>query len=228
MSDDPRRSLPIGIIAAVSSAAVAVGAGVAWWNAGQSPAPTPSPSPVVVSPSVAPSVAPSPSPTASVVPQSPTAQPSVSANPSPPIDRGLQLYWLKDTGTRFVMAGQPAKPTTSNDPEAIVRSTIEQLLNSSPIDTNLSSAIPPNTRLLGLTVSPEGVRVNLSAEFTSGGGTAAMTGRLGQIVYTATTLTPGASVWISVEGQPLTVLGGEGIEVSQPMTRAAFDRQFAP
>ncbi|TAD78719.1 MAG: spore germination protein [Oscillatoriales cyanobacterium] len=228
MSDDPRRSLPIGIIAAVSSAAVAVGAGVAWLSAGQSPAPIPSPSPVVIAPSASPSIAPSPSPTAAAAPQSPTAQPTVSAAPSPPIDRDLQLYWLKDTGTRFVMAGQPAKPATSNDPEAIVRSAIEQLLNSSPIDTNLSSAIPPNTRLLGLTVSPEGVRVNLSAEFTSGGGTAAMTGRLGQIIYTSTTLNPGASAWISVEGQPLTVLGGEGIEVSQPITRAAFDRQFAP
>ena len=53
-----------------------------------------------------------------------------------------------------------------------------------------------------------------------------MTGRLGQIVYTATTLNPNSKVWLSVAGKPLTVLGGEGLEIPQPITRSIFDREF--
>ncbi|XGV87179.1 MAG: GerMN domain-containing protein [Limnothrix sp. BL-A-16] len=228
MSDRPRRNLPISLVAAVGSTAVAVGAGVAWWNASTAPTPTPSPSAATTIPSPSPSVAASvaPTPPPSAVPQSPKATPAPAA--TAPIAEQSQVYWLKDTGTHFVMAGQPAKTVASSEPDEVLRGAIEQVLAGQPTDNNLSSAIPTNTKLLDVMIAPEGVRVNLSSEFTSGGGSASMMGRLGQIVYTASTLNPAAKVWILVEGQPLTVLGGEGLEVPQPIDRATFDRQFKP
>lgn len=37
---------------------------------------------------------------------------------------------------------------------------------------------------------------------------------------------PGARVWISVEGRALEVLGGEGLMIDQPLTRASFVPSF--
>jgi spore germination protein GerM len=53
-----------------------------------------------------------------------------------------------------------------------------------------------------------------------------MVGRVGQVVYTATTLNPNAKVYIEVNGKPLEVLGGEGVEIEQPMTRESFKKEY--
>jgi len=91
---------------------------------------------------------------------------------------------------------------------------------------NLTSAIPENTKLMSLTVKEDGIHIDLSSEFTTGGGSASMIGRLGQIVYTASSLNPNVNVWINVDGKPLDILGEEGLMVEQPMTRDIFIVSF--
>ena len=53
-----------------------------------------------------------------------------------------------------------------------------------------------------------------------------MIGRLGQVVYTATTENPDAPVWITVEGKKLEVLGDVGVEIRQPITRQTYNQDF--
>ncbi|MFN7850861.1 MAG: GerMN domain-containing protein, partial [Dolichospermum sp.] len=88
------------------------------------------------------------------------------------------------------------------------------------------TTIPQGTQLLGLKAENNDIHVNLSANFTTGGGSTSMMGRVGQVVYTATSLNPKAKVYIEVNGKPLEVLGGEGVELQQPLTRESFQKNY--
>jgi spore germination protein GerM len=79
---------------------------------------------------------------------------------------------------------------------------------------------------LGLKAENNDIHVNLSANFTTGGGSTSMMGRVGQVVYTATSLNPKAKVYIEVNGKLLEVLGGEGVELQQPLTRESFQKNY--
>lgn len=88
------------------------------------------------------------------------------------------------------------------------------------------STIPPSTKLISTTVKADGIHIDLSKEFETGGGSTSMLGRLAQILYTATERNTTARVWITIEGKQLKTLGGEGIEVKQPLTRQSFQQDF--
>jgi spore germination protein GerM len=79
---------------------------------------------------------------------------------------------------------------------------------------------------LGLKAENNNIHVNLSENFTTGGGSTSMMGRVGQVVYTATSLNPQAKVYIEVNGKLLEVLGGEGVELQQPLTRESFQKNY--
>lgn len=87
----------------------------------------------------------------------------------------------------------------------------------------LSTAIPSDTRILRLAVEGDMVILDLSAAFAAGGGSAAMMGRLYQVLYTVTQPTPIKRVALYLEGEPLTALGGEGVLVDHPWRRADHD-----
>jgi spore germination protein GerM len=108
------------------------------------------------------------------------------------------------------------------------------LLLSSAFSRLFSSAgqnasVPTNTRLLSLQVEQDGVYIDLSREFTIGGGSTSMINRVTQVVYTATSLNPNAQVYISIEGQKLddgNPLAGEGLMVSYPTSRQQMALDF--
>jgi spore germination protein GerM len=195
-----RRTLPI--IIGLSTFALATTGGIVWWTSRYVPAPVSS----------------VPSPTAPAL-QSP--QPQAQQNPA---QQSIQIYWLKANGNDVELT--PSSITVaSGQPDAVLKAAFDQLLKGSA-ETNLTSTIPAGTQLRNLEVKEDGVHVDLSQAFTSGGGSTSMIGRAAQVIYTASTLDPKANVWISVEGEPLEVLGGEGLELSQPITRTEFEQNF--
>ncbi|WP_088243102.1 GerMN domain-containing protein [Calothrix rhizosoleniae] len=201
MSEQRSNRISSGVIAAVSAAVVAASGGVALftWNSSQSP---PQDNP----------------------PQS-TQKPSPDGTSRPNQQQDASIFWLKDNGTNLELVSQSLKISNGDKPNQILEKAFQTLL-AGPTEGTGSTTIPRGTKLLSLKQENDTIYVNLSPAFTSGGGSASMMGRLGQVIYTATSLNPNAKVYIQVDGKKLKVLGGEGVEVDQPMTRTAFKQNY--
>ncbi|QUS61004.1 GerMN domain-containing protein [Synechocystis sp. PCC 7339] len=145
-------------------------------------------------------------------------------NPDMAVPGQAQIYWLNNNDTAIAFVPQNIPPN-SDPPEVQTERALKTLLAAPDSDI---SAIPPNTSLLSLTKTATGINVDLSAQFTAGGGSQSMIARLGQIIYTATSTDPNLPVRLLVEGEPLTVLGGEGLMIAQPITRKQFETDFMP
>ncbi|MFB2982619.1 GerMN domain-containing protein [Microseira sp. BLCC-F43] len=155
--------------------------------------------------------------------------PTPSAVVQPEQQQTAQVYLVAAQDNKIHLVGRPVASTKTGNqnPKQSLEEAFNRLLSGSTgADAGVSSSIPQGTKLRSLAVKNDTVSVDLSQEFTRGGGTASMQSRLGQVIYTATSLNPKAKVYISVEGKPLTELGGEGLTIDQPMTRQSFDADF--
>lgn len=166
------------------------------------------------------------SPTSMAPSAAPTAPPSGETTDRPMAATEAQVYWLRSTGKKLELSPVKLTIETGNTPSEKLTATVERLLKG-PANKDVTSSIPDGTKLNSLKVEQDGVHIDLNKVFTSGGGSTSMQGRLGQVIYTASSLNPTEPVWISIDGEPLAVLGGEGVEVSQPMTRTDFKKGFS-
>lgn len=162
----------------------------------------------------------SPQPISQTIPNTPNIPKN---SPISAQTENLEVYWLDNN---LQLVATPVSIQKANNKETSLENLFKVLLAGKP-EGNNGTTIPDGTKILSLKVAKDGIHLNLSPEFLSGGGSDSMTGRLGQIIYTATSLNPDAEVWIDVNGQPLEELGGEGILVEQPMTRKLFQESFA-
>jgi spore germination protein GerM len=111
------------------------------------------------------------------------------------------------------------------DPAAPAKPTLEALLaGPTDGDGDRTTAIPEGASLLGVSIDGDGIlTADLSQEFTSGGGSLSIKLRAAQIVYTATQFPTVKGVLFAVEGEPVETLGGEGLIVDRPQTRADYE-----
>ncbi|NCJ05813.1 spore germination protein [Synechococcales cyanobacterium C] len=177
------------------------------------PEPPPEPPVTPVEPGVTP-------PEVEDPPEDPSTQ-----DPAP--QNQVSVFWLRYTeeSAELMPAAITLDSPALTEAEQL-RAAIDRLLQG-PANADVSSEIPNGTQLRAIRVETDGVHVDLSSEFTSGGGSASMQGRLAQIIYTASALDPDEPVWLSIDGEPLTVLGGEGLVIDQPTTRQLFQENFS-
>ncbi|MGB3534090.1 MAG: GerMN domain-containing protein [Microcoleaceae cyanobacterium] len=199
----PERKSPVAIVCGVCAVVLALTAGVAWW--------TLSTRQTQLLPNI--------------------NQQTLSPTPSDPSQQTLSeqtvnVYWLQPDPTgQLQWVPTPVVLNTENNPSAILAAAFDRLL-AQPESDEFYSEIPPQTQLLSLRAEGEDIYLDLSSDFAAGGGSFSMIGRLGQVIYTATSLDPQGNVWLSMDGKPLELLGGEGLEIAQPMTRDLFETEF--
>ncbi len=92
---------------------------------------------------------------------------------------------------------------------------------------HLDTVIPAGTVVNGVTIAGGVATVDLSGFFGSGGGSVSMQGRVAQVVYTLTQFPSVTGVNFKLDGQPITTLGGEGVVLDHPQTRADWE-PFTP
>jgi hypothetical protein len=182
--------------------------------------------PATTSPSI---VVPSAEPTGG---ETPSDQPTGSVGPSASPSGGtttVRAYFFLGSFTHPaglvpVLREIPATP-------AVATAAINALIDG-PNATEMGArpamytTVPDGTRLLGLTIKDGVATVNLSQEFGSGGGSASVLGRLGQVVYTLTQFPTVHSVTFELDGQPATVFSGEGVILDHPVGRADYTDQL--
>lgn len=112
--------------------------------------------------------------------------------------------------------------------EQVGAAAMKALLEGPTADEKLAgmvSSVPEGTTFLGLNVENGVATVDLSKEYESGGGSMSMFMRLAEVVFTLTQFPTVEGVDFKLDGQPIDVLGGEGIIIDHPMSRTDFEDQ---
>jgi hypothetical protein len=107
----------------------------------------------------------------------------------------------------------------------VARTAVEALVagpNRSEVAAGLATALPPDSLVLGLTIDGGLATVDMSLEFEAGGGSASILGRLAQLVYTLTEFDNIDRVRLLIEGKAVEFFSGEGVIVTEPLTRADY------
>ena len=107
-------------------------------------------------------------------------------------------------------------PTVDGTPIKFVITALIDGPKPEEVQLGVYSEIPVGTRLLSIVEAPEGVYINLSKHFDTGGGTDSIYKRIFQLIKTAKYNTT-KPVYLLIENQPVEVLGGEGIMITQPL-----------
>ena len=150
--------------------------------------------------------------------------------PTPASPAEVTVYFTKSKGSNTVTEGvvrplpRPVASASNHDATRIRRLhyAIESLLAGPTNDESLQgfySEIPKGTQLLGIEEKDGQLHVNLSRQFTSGGGSNSIKQRVAELTQTIISSGNGKQpVLVDVEGQKLEIAGGEGLELDQPVT----------
>jgi germination protein M len=170
-----------------------------------------------------------PDPDPTPTPTSPPADPDPDEASEDTTMRAVRLYFVAPGGGTpgradpFLVSVQREIPST----EGIATATLRELIDGpstadEALIDGIATSVPADTLLLGVHIEDGLARVDLSREFEAGGGSFSMFSRLAQVIYTTTQFPTVDEVQFMLDGRPVTVFSGEGIEIDGPGSRADF------
>ena len=181
------------------------------------PAETAQPSVVLGSPDVTPGASPDAS-------ESPSPSNGPSASPAGTTIVRAYFFLAGPQGSAGIVPVLREIPATTGVAKAAMTALLAGPNGKEAAATpGISTTIPAGTQLLGLSINNGVATVDLSREFESGGGSASVLGRLGQVVYTLTQFPSVKSVLFEVEGREVHAFGGEGAVLDGPVGRSDYD-----
>lgn len=133
----------------------------------------------------------------------------------------------------YLVRGERVAPVRRLVPHtrAVARAALAALLRGPTADERrrgYRTAVPAGTSLRGVVLSGGVATVDLSRRFESGGGSLSMLLRVAQVVHTLTQFPSVERAAFELDGRPVGAIGGEGVIVSPPVGRKAFEGQAPP
>lgn len=131
----------------------------------------------------------------------------------------IPVYFVKTLNKDSKLV--PVQRSVIKTEKLVVNIALKELLdgpNAQEKAKGYLTEIPEGTKLLGIQDGKDGVIINLSRDFESGGGSESMVLRLKQLIYTATENTD-KPVYLELNGNRVKYIGGEGVEVPQPLKK---------
>jgi len=149
------------------------------------------------------STATTPTPTPTTVPVSTTVPPA-------PVERVVVATYFSRDG--ILAAGSRA--VAKNDAARLAVAAVIDGPNPDELTARYTSAIPSGTTLRSVSIDQRKATVDVSAAYTTGGGSLSMRLRVAQIVYTLSRLGVADSVRFLIDGIAVESIGGEGFIVT--------------
>jgi germination protein M len=144
----------------------------------------------------------------------------------PPDTMGVKAYFMLEGGGTdyrpgpFLVSVYREIPRTQQVAAAAMRELIVGPTTDERASVPaLSSAVPADTMLLGISIENGLATVDLSREFEAGGGTFSMAARLAQVVFTVTQFPTVQEVEFHLDGEPVSLFSSEGIIMDHPVGR---------
>ena len=158
----------------------------------------------------------------------PAERPSEGGSPEPTVETDPETFtyetWFQKGD--FLYAVSREAPKTPR-----VGTVAMESLLSGPSEEDgkgVTTSIPGGTKLLGLTIEDGEATVDLSGRFDDGGGSASMSSRLAQVVFTLTQFPTVDEVTFQIDGEIVDVFSNEGIVLDGPQTRGDFEELAPP
>lgn len=153
-----------------------------------------------------------------------TTQPVQAVQPAQQATRQSSLYFVR-IGEDGQISRQEVKRSipVSDSPLTDAIGALLAGPSEGEIRSGLVSLIPRGTKLLGIVMRGNTAFIDLSETFMYNNyGTEGFIAQLRQIVFTATSFSSVQDVQIIIEGQKKDYLGGEGVYIGKPLSRASL------